>query len=72
MKRVKEHQKSLDINNPRDFIDCYLIKMDKVKYSKSSLFCCLYIFSFIEQVLTSVVNEYLNGLPHLPVYPLCE
>ncbi|XP_066095546.1 cytochrome P450 2C21-like [Saccopteryx bilineata] len=38
LEKVKEHQESLDLNNPRDFIDYFLIQMEKEKHSQQSVF----------------------------------
>ncbi|XP_017352857.1 cytochrome P450 2C19 [Cebus imitator] len=38
LEKVKEHQGSVDINNPRDFIDCFLIKMKKEEHNQQSEF----------------------------------
>ena len=42
MEKIKEHQESLDVTNPRDYIDYYLIKQKQVKF----LFIFYFLFLF--------------------------
>uniref|UniRef100_A0A8D2I8L3 unspecific monooxygenase n=1 Tax=Urocitellus parryii TaxID=9999 RepID=A0A8D2I8L3_UROPR len=50
LEKTKEHQKSLDMNNPQDFIDCFLIKMEEVECEHSST-------EFTTEALTTLMND---------------
>lgn len=30
MKKIQEHQDTLDLSSPRDFIDCFLMRLNQV------------------------------------------
>ncbi|MBZ3881378.1 Cytochrome P450 2C25 [Sciurus carolinensis] len=49
LEKIKEHQESLDINNPQDFIDCFLIKMEEEKGNPQT--------EFITDALINVVHD---------------
>ncbi|KAM9323958.1 cytochrome P450 2A11-like [Gastrophryne carolinensis] len=51
--RVKMHQKTLDPNNPRDYVDVFLIKMEKEKMNRS--FC-------MENLLASTLQIFFAGV----------
>ncbi|XP_005335365.2 cytochrome P450 2C18 [Ictidomys tridecemlineatus] len=49
LEKIKEHQESLDINNPRDFIDYFLIKMEEEKNKPQT--------EFTTEALVSLLND---------------
>lgn len=54
LEKVKEHEKTLDMDNPRDFIDCFLIKMEQEKHNSKSEFT-------IESLVATVTDMFGAG-----------
>ncbi|XP_049711275.1 cytochrome P450 2C42-like isoform X1 [Elephas maximus indicus] len=54
LEKMKEHQETLDINNPRDFIDCFLIKMEQEKDNQESVFT-------IENLIITISDVFSAG-----------
>ncbi|XP_027816470.1 cytochrome P450 2C21-like [Ovis aries] len=56
LEKIKEHQASLDLNNPQDFIDYFLIKMEKEKHNKQSEFTMDNLITSLWDLLTAGIE----------------
>ncbi|XP_059102922.1 cytochrome P450 2C26-like [Peromyscus eremicus] len=54
LEKIKDHQESLNVANPRDFIDYYLIKQKQENHNQQSEFT-------LEQLVTTVSNLFAAG-----------
>nr|XP_003224955.1 PREDICTED: cytochrome P450 2C31 [Anolis carolinensis]XP_016851495.1 PREDICTED: cytochrome P450 2C31 [Anolis carolinensis] len=76
LEEAKEHRATLDPNSPRDFIDCFLIRMDQEKHDEASEFtmenmvtCCIDLFGAGTETTSSTLKY---GLLLLQKYPEIE
>ncbi|XP_062976492.1 cytochrome P450 2F2-like isoform X2 [Elgaria multicarinata webbii] len=73
--KVESHRQTLDPQNPRDYIDCFLMKMEKEKkskeifYSPEDLVMCMFAFSIAGTASTTNALLYslvvMAKLPHI-------
>ncbi|CAI9177910.1 unnamed protein product [Rangifer tarandus platyrhynchus] len=56
LEKIKEHQESLDLNNPQDFIDYFMIKMEKEKHNKQSEFTMDNLITTLWNMLTAGIE----------------
>nr|QQL94707.1 cytochrome P450 2f3 [Lateolabrax maculatus] len=54
MKKIREHQDTLDPSSPRDYIDCFLTRLTQEKHIPTSEF-------YYDNLVSTVLNLYLAG-----------
>ncbi|XP_069063641.1 cytochrome P450 2A13-like isoform X2 [Pleurodeles waltl] len=54
--RVENNQKTLDLNNPRDYIDCFLIQREKEKENTSSVFTIMNLVMTVMDIILGAME----------------